>query len=1073
MKLGYTCSEEVANASAMNSRQNSQKSTDSSQNFNYEKHLLVQNPNISVKLKDFEERSNVSHLDEQKNEIKALQYQINDSNRYLESPNELEDSKGESNQDYLRRDEECTKHSSEIPPMLDEIIQQLHAVLSYFQSESSLYSGTDVCEIIRNLLVHFENIQTMKNSLISTEERTFSRSPDNERNDISSMTTTIGNLRSDLIEIDVDHNISDLSTIETKNRKIIDQVTVAMAEIQDVVDDSSVRAATEVLTALTNGGYGDCKTITKYDRDRRLPRTLTRTRNRDPSIDVPTDNACRKESLGPSRLPRDSDFEVILTRFVDVMARMHILAFDLEANANRDQPQLASSGEIIANSEDGQKSFSNWAQKAHEWFQKFVFGLRDVSLLSEMAEIQDVVDDSSVRAATEVLTALTNGGYGDCKTITKYDRDRRLPRTLTRTRNRDPSIDVPTDNACRKESLGPSRLPRDSDFEVILTRFVDVMARMHILAFDLEANANRDQPQLASSGEIIANSEDGQKSFSNWAQKAHEWFQKFVFGLRDVSLLSEVEADLESLESEFVNNYSALYEKFKKLGNRETLDVIKRKCGDLESLNNELECVRVQLSNTLEMERQEHEKEVSELRSTCDQLKSDLEHSKQIENDLQEQLTDTNGSITNLLSELDQSNEMVTHLQNRLDKAETELSFHQSELHKLKSRAKKFIKIDVTDVPSVLTIFDSFENEMKTQIQMAEQKRKQDEEERLYNLNESYEIKINDMKNELHKVVEQYELKVREFEKRYENLREKLKSQQLLSEENSKNGASREKKLISELRAKIAESEHLREGIYALQDEADTLRRKFASTKRAAGEELVKRAKKYPELKVIANDLKLRLVKSAELLEHSVAEAKRLRKIIHANDSKSNELLKELERLRAIILVKNSKIHQLEDLALHYTSSHLEASPERRMKLIQPLESHEVLRNPSQISNQSASVSGSNRSINQRPFQELGSDTSKWSFSTKISQAADEDLNLNLVGRQFFTPQRAYLVENPVVEQIISVVDFDPRLEEQKNSRTGAKGDAEKALSINSSGDASSSELPLSIDSPSLPLIFR
>lgn len=60
------------------------------------------------------------------------------------------------------------------------------------------------------------------------------------------------------------------------------------------------------------------------------------------------------------------------------------------------------------------------------------------------------------------------------------------------------------------------------------------------------------------------------------------------------------------------------------------------------------------------------------------------------------------------------------------------------------------------------------------------------------------------------------------------------------------------------------------------------------------------------------------------LLEHSVAEAKRLRKIIHANDSKSNKLLEELERLRAIILVKNSKIQQLESLALKYTSGNLE-----------------------------------------------------------------------------------------------------------------------------------------------------
>lgn len=105
------------------------------------------------------------------------------------------------------------------------------------------------------------------------------------------------------------------------------------------------------------------------------------------------------------------------------------------------------------------------------------------------------------------------------------------------------------------------------------------------------------------------------------------------------------EADLESLENEFVNNYSDLYEAFKTLSNGQTVDAIKRKCDDLESLNNELESVHVQLSNELEIERQEHVKEARELRSTCDQLKSDLERSKQLANDLQVMLRPYFGSI--------------------------------------------------------------------------------------------------------------------------------------------------------------------------------------------------------------------------------------------------------------------------------------------------------------------------------------------------------------------------------------------------------------------------------------------
>lgn len=85
-----------------------------------------------------------------------------------------------------------------------------------------------------------------------------------------------------------------------------------------------------------------------------------------------------------------------------------------------------------------------------------------------------------------------------------------------------------------------------------------------------------------------------------------------------------------------------------------------------------------------------------------------------------------------------------------------------------------------------------------------------------------------------------------------------------LGEESYKNCAYREKKLMAKLKAKTAESDHLKESISTLQAEADILRRKVAYTERAVGEELVKRARKYPELKAIANDLKQRLVKRAE-----------------------------------------------------------------------------------------------------------------------------------------------------------------------------------------------------------------
>ena len=56
------------------------------------------------------------------------------------------------------------------------------------------------------------------------------------------------------------------------------------------------------------------------------------------------------------------------------------------------------------------------------------------------------------------------------------------------------------------------------------------------------------------------------------------------------------------------------------------------------------------------------------------------------------------------------------------------------------------------------------------------------------------------------------------------------------------------------------------------------------------------------------------------LLEHSLNEAKRLRRIIHENDGRAKEFLEELERLRGQIMAKNSTIRQLERLAHRYST---------------------------------------------------------------------------------------------------------------------------------------------------------
>lgn len=66
------------------------------------------------------------------------------------------------------------------------------------------------------------------------------------------------------------------------------------------------------------------------------------------------------------------------------------------------------------------------------------------------------------------------------------------------------------------------------------------------------------------------------------------------------------------------------------------------------------------------------------------------------------------------------------------------------------------------------------------------------------------------------------------------------------------------------MKAKAVESENLQQDICTLQTEVDSLRRRAADADRAIGEEFAERARKYPELKAIAVDLKSRLVKRAE-----------------------------------------------------------------------------------------------------------------------------------------------------------------------------------------------------------------
>nr|CDS23845.1 Uveal autoantigen with coiled coil domains [Echinococcus granulosus] len=81
-------------------------------------------------------------------------------------------------------------------------------------------------------------------------------------------------------------------------------------------------------------------------------------------------------------------------------------------------------------------------------------------------------------------------------------------------------------------------------------------------------------------------------------------------------------------------------------------------------------------------------------------------------------------------------------------------------------------------------------------------------------------------------------------------------------------------------------------------------------------ETMREKARKYPELKAIAFDLKARLGKRAELLESSMKETRRLKRIVMDNERRAKGFLEELERLRQQILMKNAMIKKLETLAL-------------------------------------------------------------------------------------------------------------------------------------------------------------
>ncbi|VDK38665.1 unnamed protein product [Taenia asiatica] len=580
-----------------------------------------------------------------------------------------------------------------------------------------------------------------------------------------------------------------------------------------------------------------------------------------------------------------------------------------------------------------------------------------------VAKIQDAVEDFTFRAATEMLTALAsqpvkNVRRGDDGYGIEGDDEVERTQTRTETRTRTPSVSADTLADISRPHTGFSEIAEEAvekdlisknshlryldaakafhDINIslvseLLTRFVDMMARVQTLAVGEVSSSERVSAPLPSLAFLME--DDNHSAFAEWSAKGREWFGQFIAALQNASMLPLVQSNLEELEHEVIGNFPHLkktqsetepqfHEKDAQtlqpndMIPQEDYEDLAAKCDRLSALNVELQNAHVLLSEEWGTARRQYEATLADLRTTGDELRSELERSENTARDqssrigeLEDRLTEASAHATSLLEELNQTKVTITSLRERLEQADNEASRHRSELEQFMLRAQSIAKFDGTTSPSLITVFDCLLASLEGRIQSVVEERKREEEGRVQSLTRSFEVKVSGLEEEMQKQVEMDGNAFSPDEERCETL------------------AFREQELNAELETKEVELEHLRQDYQTLQAEVDILRRRAVNAERAISEELAEKARKYPELKAIAMDLKSRLFKRAELLEHSLNEAKRLRRIIQENDERAKEFLEELERLRAQILAKNSSIRQLEKLAEQCTGGRVKPSP--------------------------------------------------------------------------------------------------------------------------------------------------
>ncbi|CDS36945.1 Uveal autoantigen with coiled coil domains [Echinococcus multilocularis] len=185
-----------------------------------------------------------------------------------------------------------------------------------------------------------------------------------------------------------------------------------------------------------------------------------------------------------------------------------------------------------------------------------------------------------------------------------------------------------------------------------------------------------------------------------------------------------------------------------------------------------------------------------------------------------------------------------------------------------------------------------------------------------------------------------HEMAIEAVTQKYSTLLELAESKLATAEDQCQDLLAHQEELMAEIEAKDvrvvsleADLESVRMTAAETQVALDTLRRRVMDAEKITtaaatnttvaddangelDETMREKARKYPELKAIAFDLKARLGKRAELLESSMKETRRLKRIVMDNERRAKGFLEELERLRQQILMKNAMIKKLETLAL-------------------------------------------------------------------------------------------------------------------------------------------------------------